>query len=88
MGEVIPFPAPVVRFHIEPGPPAVVPLLAVEHDGAVYSLATLLARLPDRILDELDAMVPRSAQESWDFVVRRWPRIADAAARPALRAPF
>ena len=82
MGEVIPFPAPVVRLHVPPPPPVAAPLLAVEHDGRVYSLATLLARLPDPVLDELDALVPRSAQEAWDFVVRRWPRIADAAARP------
>ena len=82
MGEVIPFPAPVVRFHVAPPPPAAASLLAVEHDGAIHSLATLLARLPDPVLDELDAMVPRSAQELWDFVIRRWPRLAAAAVRP------
>jgi hypothetical protein len=82
MGSVIPFPAPVVRLQVEPVPTAAPsPLLAVEHDGAVYSFATLLARLPDAVLDELDAMVPRSAQEAWDCVVRRWPRIAEAAIR-------
>lgn len=77
---VIPFPAPVVRLHIEPrrsierGE-----LLAVEHNGRLYSLAALLARLPDHVLDEIDALVPRSAQETWDLVVRRWPLWAKAA---------
>nr|WP_321986317.1 hypothetical protein [uncultured Lichenicoccus sp.] len=81
---VIAFPAPVVPLRVEPvrGPQPVhaePPLLAVEHDGRVYSLATLLARLPDALLDELDELVPQSAQQAWDLVVRRWPRIAQAA---------
>ncbi|WP_428392511.1 hypothetical protein [Lichenicoccus sp.] len=83
MGSVIPFPAPVVRLHIVPLPQPTRPLLVVEHDGALYSLATLLARLPDTVLDELDAMVPASAQEAWDWVVRHWPRVAEQAARRA-----
>ena len=75
---IIPFPAPVVRLHIEPchtverGD-----LLVVEHDGRLYSL---FARMPDHVLDEIDALVPRSAQETWNLVVRRWPRLAKAAA--------
>lgn len=78
---IIPFPAPVVRLHIEPcrtverGD-----LLVVEHDGRLYSLGALFPRLPDHVLDEIDALVPRSAQETWDLVVRRWPRLAKAAA--------
>ena len=77
---IIPFPAPVVHLHIEPcrlierGD-----LLAVEHDGRLYSLGALFARLPDHVLDEIDALVPRSSQETWDLVVRRWPRLAKAA---------
>ena len=77
---VIPFPAPMVRLNIEPrrcverGE-----LFAIEHDGRLYSLAALFARLPDHVLDEIDALVPGSAQETWDLVVRRWPRLAKAA---------
>ena len=77
---VIPFPAPVVRLHIEPHRPIERgELLAVEHDGRLYSLAALLARLPDHVLDEVDAVVPSSAQETWDLVVRRWPKVAKSA---------
>ncbi|TLU74200.1 hypothetical protein [Lichenicoccus roseus] len=81
---VIAFPAPVVPLRIATSPRMGTPreeppLLAVEHDGRVYSLATLLARLPDALLDELDELVPQSAQQAWDLVVRRWPRIAQAA---------
>jgi len=32
-------------------------------------------------LDELYALVPQSSQAAWDLVVRRWPRIVDAAVR-------
>ncbi len=77
---VVPFPAPVVRLHIEHRRQITTgELLAVENDGRVYSLAALLARLPDHVLDEIDALVPGSAQETWDLVVRRWPRLAKAA---------
>lgn len=62
---VIPFPAPVVRLRIEPRRlVARGELPAVEHDGRLYSLAALLARLPDHVLDEIDALVRRSAQET------------------------
>ena len=79
--EIIQFPAPVVRLVVEPIPPQPprMRLLVVEHDGQNYSLASLLARLPNDILDELDALVPRSAQETWDLIFRRWPRVAKAA---------
>ena len=77
---IIPFPAPVVRLHIEPHRPIERgELLVVEHDGRLYSLAALLARLPDHVLDEIDALVPAASQETWDLVVRRWPRLAKAA---------
>ncbi len=79
--DIIPFPAPVVRLRLEQAGVADSPhsLLAVEHDGRIYSLATLLARLPAAVLDELDNLVPRSAQETWDVVVRRWPTAARVA---------
>lgn len=77
---VIPFPVQVVRLRVEPHRPVERgELLAVEYDGRLYSLAALLARLPDHVLDEIDALVPRSAQETWDLVGRRWPRLAKAA---------
>lgn len=81
---IIAFPAPVVPLRVVPEQTrcqkhAGNALLAVEHDGRVYSLATLLARLPDALLDELDELVPQTAQQAWDLVVRRWPRIAQAA---------
>lgn len=78
--DIIPFPAPVVHLKMDQ-PAAAEPkhgLLAVEHDGRVYSLAALLARLPSDVLDELDNLVPRSSQETWDLVVRRWPHLAGA----------
>lgn len=80
--EIIPFPAPVVPILVPLTAPVRHPagFLAVEHDGRVYSLAALLARLPNEILDELDALVPASAQATWDEVVKRWPRIAQAVA--------
>ena len=77
---VIPFPATVIRLQIEPRRPIERgELLVVEHDGRLYSLASLLARLPDHVLDEIDALVPQSSQATWDLVVRRWPRLAKAA---------
>lgn len=77
---VIPFPAPVVRLNVEPHRSIQQnELLAVERDGHIYSLSTLLARLPGQVLNEIDALAPASAQETWDLVVRRWPRLGKAA---------
>jgi hypothetical protein len=77
---IILFRAPVMHLHIEPCRPIKRgDLLVVEHDGRLYSLGALFARLPDHVLDEIDALVPRSSQETWDLVVRRWPRLAKAA---------
>ena len=48
-------------------------LAAVEHDGRVYDLEALLRQLPPHCLHEVEAAAPRSGQELWDEVVRRWP---------------
>ena len=79
---IISFPAPVVHLHIKPR--SAVELhwtqVVVEHDGSLYLLAALLERPPDHVLADVDALVPWTAQATWDLVVRRWPRWAKAAA--------
>ena len=49
----------------------------VEHDGRTYELEGLLQQLPPLCLREAVSTVPRSGQELWDEVVRRWPGTAD-----------
>ena len=71
-GVIIPFPALVVHLRVEPRP-------VVEHDGSLYLLAARLERLPDHVLADVDALVPWTAQATWDLVARRWPRWAKAA---------
>ena len=77
--KVIPFPRQLRVVPIERGayaaPPAVTPA-AVDHDGRTYDLETLLRQLPPHCLQEVEATVPRSGQELWDEVVRRWPGTA------------
>ena len=49
---------------------------AVDYDGRTYDLEALL-RLPlPHCLEEVEAAAPRSGQELWDEVVRRWPGTA------------
>ena len=78
---IISFPAPVVHLHVEPRPAVELrrAQVVVEHDGSLYLLATLLERLPDHVLADVDALVPWTAQATWDLVVRRWPLWAKAA---------
>jgi len=82
---VLAFPAPVVPIIVQQPPAALAPsdreeLLIVEHDGRLHNLLLLLPQLPGRVLDELEALAPRSGQEAWDLVARLWPALADAAA--------
>jgi hypothetical protein len=56
-------------------PVAVVPA-AVDHDGRTYALEALLRQLPPHCIREVEATAPRSGQELWDEVVRRWPGTA------------
>ena len=49
----------------------------VEHDGRTYELEGLLQQLPPLCFREAVSTVPRSGQELWDEVVRRWPGTAD-----------
>ena len=48
----------------------------VEHDGRLHLLADLLRCLGPRHLQEVEAALPRTAQATWDEVVRRWPALA------------
>ncbi len=57
---------------IQDGTPAAV----VEHDGQPRLLADLMRCLGPRHLREIEASLPRTAQATWDEVVRRWPALA------------
>ncbi len=48
----------------------------VEHDGQMHLLADLMRCLAPRHLREVEATIPRSAQATWDEMVRRWPAMA------------
>ena len=80
---IIPFPAPVVHLHVELRPAVELRQtpVVVEHDGSLYSLVALLEGLPGRVLADIDAMVPWTAQATWDLVVRRWPQWAKVSTR-------
>ncbi len=57
----------------------------IEHDGRMYDLAPLVQRLSPLEVQEITAAAPRSGQEMWDEVIRRWPALAAeivAGARP------
>jgi hypothetical protein len=61
-------------------------LALVEHDGRMYDLADLIRQLSREEMREIGAAAPRSGQELWDEVVRRWPALAAeiaAGAQPA-----
>jgi hypothetical protein len=71
----------VVHLHVELRPEVKLrrTQVVVERDGSLYLLAALLERLPDYVLADVDALVPETAQATWDLVVRRWLRCAKAA---------
>ena len=74
--KVIPFPRQLRVVPIERRPyaaPADIIPAAVEHDGRTYNLEALLRQLPAHCLRKVEATAPRSGQEFWDEVVRRWP---------------
>ena len=48
----------------------------VDHDGRLYRLDELLAQLPPARAADLDAAAPRTGQETWDTICRRWPVLA------------
>jgi hypothetical protein len=56
--------------------PVTVSPAAVEYDGRTYDLEALLRQLPPDCIREVEATAPRSGQEFWDEVVRRWPGTA------------
>ncbi len=77
--KVIPFPRqlPVVPIEHEPdSAPADVMPATVEYDGRTYELVALIRLLPFHCVREAYATAPRSGQEFWDEVVRRWPGTA------------
>ena len=82
--KVIPFPRQLRVVPIEnaacaaPARTDVVPAV-VEHDGHMYDLATLLQGLPPHCIRKVEASAPRSGQELWDEMVRRWPGTAAEA---------
>jgi hypothetical protein len=58
----------------------------IEHSGRMYDLAPLIQQLSPQEVYEITATAPRSGQELWDEVIRRWPVLAAeivAGARPA-----
>ncbi len=59
-----------------PGPATDDAASVVEHDGRAYDLAALVRHLSPAELREIGQAVPRSGQELWDEVVRRWPALA------------
>ena len=48
----------------------------VEHDGQMHLLADLMRCLGFTHMREIEASLPRTAQATWDEVVRRWPALA------------
>jgi hypothetical protein len=76
---VLPFPRQLRVVPIEREPDAasagIMPA-AVEYNGRSYDLEALLRLLPTHCLEEVEAAAPRSGQELWDEVVRRWPGTA------------
>ena len=48
----------------------------VDHDGGVYPVGDLIWHLSPAELKAVGETAPRSAQELWDEVVRRWPALA------------
>ena len=78
-GGIVPFPPQlrVVRAPVDwPSPEQVEPVL-VDHGGRTYRLADLMAPLSTAELEQVEAAPPRSGQEAWDLVVRRWPALAE-----------
>ena len=49
----------------------------LEHDGRPHLLSDLMRYLGPKHLREIEATLPRTAQATWDEVVRRWPALAD-----------
>jgi hypothetical protein len=75
---VIPFPPQLRMVPIQP-PHALPPkqtFALIEHDGRIYDLAAPARHLSAGELLKINDAVPRSAQEMWDEVVRRWPSLA------------
>ena len=54
--------------------------VAVVHDGRTYPLEGLLRGLTPDEIQIVDGTAPRSGQQIWDEVVRRWPALADEIA--------
>ena len=48
----------------------------IEYDGRIYDLAALARHLSPLEVQEIGEVAPRSGQEMWDEVVRRWPALA------------
>jgi len=61
-------PAPAITLEHE--------LALIEHGGRLYNLAALVQHLSPLEIQEIGATAPRSGQEMWDAVVRRWPALA------------
>ena len=75
---LIQFPPTLRVVPIEPVPVLLVEheLALIEHDGRMYDLALLVQQLSPGELQEIGAVAPRSGQEMWDAIVRRWPALA------------
>jgi hypothetical protein len=76
----------VVPIDLTPSLPLEHELALIEHDGRMYDLASLVQQLSPQEVQDIGAAAPRSGQEMWDAIVRRWPALAAeivAGARPA-----
>ena len=66
----------VMPLELPPARPLEHELALIEHDGRMYDLAALIQQLSPQEVQEITAAAPRSGQEMWDEVVRRWPALA------------
>lgn len=58
--------------------------VTVVHDGRAYMLADLFHALTPEEQAVVEQTAPRSFQEAWDEVVRRWPALAAKIAAVAV----
>ena len=56
------------------------PVEFVDYRGNLYPLESLIKRLSLEYIRELQRAAPRSGQEAWDLVDKRWPELAEIIA--------
>jgi hypothetical protein len=85
LSNIIAFPRIIRMEKLAEAAPARAPALGavVDHDGRAYALAALLGQLEPDVIAVVMGLAPRSGQQVWDHVARRFPRQAEAAVRRA-----